>query len=360
MQDRIIDVKIYRVKVPLREIFKIATGSRVDYEGIIIEINTEKGFTGFGEAVPVPYVLKETVPQVSDFLKEFSAFLMGKNPLERGSILRKLNTVSAPHSAKTAVDMALFDIEGKIAGMPVYQIFGEDSERILTSGTISIGSKEETLKSAEDLLKKGFKALKMKVGLNLREDIERVKLVRSIATEEKLYLDANQGYTPDEAIEFAKNVAEFGISFIEQPVSADDISSLKTVKDNSPIPIMADESVKTVSDALTLLRADAVDYINVKLTKAGSITEGLRIADLTHLFGKKVMLGCMVGSPLLIAGSFSLYKAGQFDFADLDGFLTFYESPVYGGAYLENGFLKISSGNGFSVTGVKEKYARRI
>ncbi len=360
MQDKIKSVKIYEVKVPLTETFKIATGSRKNYEGIMIEIETEGGISGFGEAVPVPYVLNETVPQVEKFLKDFSKYLSGKNPSDRGKIMRELRKINAPHSGSTAVNTALWDIIGKTAKMPVYSLLGEDGRKIGISGTISIGTEKETAKSAERLLKAGFKALKMKVGLNLKEDVKRVKLVRSLSKKAKIYLDANQGYSAEEAVKFANSVAKFGISFIEQPVNAGDIISLKKVKENSPVPIMADESVKNAEDALTILRADAADYINVKLTKAGSIEEGLKIANLAHLFGKKVMLGCMVGSPLLISASFSLFKAGRFDFADLDGFLTFSESPVEGGAYIENGYLKISRGSGLSVKRIKEKYARRI
>ncbi len=360
MRDEIEEVKLYYAEVPLKETFKIATGSRRSYKGLIVEIVTKSGISGFGEAVPVPYVLNETVQGVSEFLKKFSAYLSGKNPFFRARIYAELSRLNAPHSAFAAIDMALWDILGKRAELPLYELLGSNSAKIETSGTISIGNEKHTAESAKKLLKAGFKTIKMKVGLNVKEDVKRVKLLRSISRSFKIYLDANQGYSADEAVRFAKSVEKFDVSFMEQPVKAENILSLKKVKDGSPIPIMADEAVKSAKDALTILRADAADYINVKLTKAGSIEEALKIANLVHSFGKKVMLGCMVGSPLLLSALFSLFKAGKFDFADLDGFLTFEGNPVNGGAILENGALKISEGFGLSVSGISEKYTRRL
>ena len=365
MQDKITEDKItafnvYYAEVPLKETFAIATGKRDAYKGLIVELKTKSGITGFGEAVPVPYVLGETVPGVSAFLKEFGGWLLGKNPFLRSDIMQKMDAIRSPHSAKLAVSMALWDIYGKYAELPLFTLLGAKGKPILTSATISIGSEKRTIKSAEKLVNAGFKALKMKVGLDLEKDIERVKQVRSISKSIKLYVDANQGYSKEEAVKFSNAVKKYNVSFIEQPVNAGDILALKYVRERSPIPIMADESVKSAKDALTIFMADATHFINVKMTKAGSIEESLKLVNLAHLFNRKAMLGCMLSSPLLISAAFSVFNAGGFDFADLDGFLTFDGSPVVGGAYLKDGRLFVSKGSGLAVSGLNTQFVKKL
>ena len=360
MQDRIDAVNVYYAEVPLKETFAIATGKRDAYRGLIIEVKTKSGITGYGEAVPVPYVLGETIQGVSTFLLEFREFLLGKNPFLRLEILKKMEQISAPHSAKLAVSMALWDVLGKHANLPLADLLGAKGKPIFTSATISIGSEKHTIESAEKLINAGFKALKMKVGLDLEKDEKRVKEVRALSSAVKIYLDANQGYSKEEAVKFANAVKKYRISFIEQPVKANDILALRYVKERSPVPIMADETVKSSKDALTILRADAADFINVKMTKAGSIEESLKLVNLAHTFNRKAMLGCMLSSPLLISAAFSVFNAGGFDFADLDGFLTFDGSPVAGGAYLKNGRLFVSKGNGLAVSGLNGRFVKKL
>ncbi len=353
MQDNIEKIEVHYVKIPLKEAFVISRNSREFYEGVIIELITKSGVRGFGEAVPSKYVMNETVGGAMSFAKNELEQIKGKNIFSRNEIMDLLKDMESPHCIMNAVDSALIDIAGKILKVPAYKIFGADKKDIKTSATVSIGNIYDTVKSAEMWLKYGFKALKMKIGLNLEEDIRRIKDVRSISDDFDLYVDANQGYSVDDAIRFAEETDQYDVEFIEQPVSAENLSALRKVKLYSPVPIMADESVKTPEDAINIILMDAVDYINIKLTKAGGIDEALKIAHIAEAAHKGTMVGCMLGTPLLLAASYTVFNtANSIMFADLDGFLTFKDNPVEGGAYLENGFLKIYDGNGLAVKGI--------
>ena len=349
MQGKIEGVKTHYIKIPLTEKFVISQNSRAFLESTIIEIHAE-GMTGFGEAVPSKYVMNETIEGTLQFAKTLEELIKGKSIFKRNEITKILKGAHAPHCIMNAVNSALIDLTGKLLNVPAYVLFGGENRPIKTSATLSIGTEEETLKSAEHLLKTGFKALKVKVGLNVEEDIKRIKALRHLSDDFDIYTDANQGYDAEEAVRFANAVKDCGVLFVEQPVKAYDIASLKYVKHNSPVPVMADEAAKTPQDAENIIMADAADYINIKLTKAGGIDEAIKIAHITESAYKKAMVGCMLGTPLLIAASFTVFNSTESTvFADLDGFLTLSENPIVGGTYLKDGFLHIYPGNGLAV-----------
>lgn len=353
MQDKIEKINVHYVKIPLKEKFVISQNSRAFHESLILEIITKSGVKGYGEAAASKYVMNETIDGAINFAKNALEQTVGENVFNRNNIMNLLKGMNAPYCIMNAVNSAIIDINGKILEVPACQLFGAEAKDIKTSATVSIGSLKDTVKSAEQRLKEGFKALKIKVGVNLNKDIRRIKEVRSISDDFELYVDANQGYSVNDAMYFAEKTEQYNIEFIEQPVPAKDLSALRKVKLFSPIPIMADEAVKTPADAANVILMDAVDYINIKLTKAGGIDEAIKIAHIAEAAYKDTMLGCMLGTPVLLAASYTAFNAASsVTFADLDGFLTLSESPIEGGAYLENGFLKIHDGNGLAIKGI--------
>jgi len=357
MQELIDRIEVKCIKVPLKEPFVIATGSRDFHTSVILKVITNSGTEGFGEAVPSKAVLDETIEDTYEFGNTYlEDQLKGMDAWDRHSIMKKLQKLNSPQSMKNAVDNALFDIEGKLVNQPVYRLLGGSKAEIETSATVDIKNMKETERIATQLIKDGFKVIKIKVGLNLQEDISRVKLVRELSKDIKIRIDANQGYTVDEAINFAKSIEKINIEFIEQPVDKLDISGLKKVKQNSPIKIMADESVKTLEDALKLIRLDAVDLLNIKITKAGGIEEGKRIADIAKSAGIETMLGSMLGTGLLISAAYNLFAGtGNIRYADLDGFIWLKETPIEGGVFIKNGMLKITDGPGLAIKTVNIK-----
>ena len=343
-------INVYCIKIPLTEIFKISQNSRPFHQSIIIEVKTKNGITGFGEAVPSKYVMNETIEQTYAFSQKYLSILYGMDALNRNTVSEKLLSIHAPFCVLAAINSALIDVLGKLLNIPVCKLLGGNCNPVETSATISIGSLPESVKSAEKLLSEGFRALKIKVGLSVKADIERICAIRKLDKTVHIYTDANQGYTAGEAIEFANSIAPFNVSFIEQPVKAGDILSLKKVKEESPVPIMADESVKSPFDAFNVSAIGAANYINIKLTKAGGIDNTLKIAHISESAHIKNMLGCMLGSNILLSASFATFNASSnFTFADLDGFLTFSKLPATGGVYLKNGKLHSYGGAGLGI-----------
>jgi L-alanine-DL-glutamate epimerase-like enolase superfamily enzyme len=233
-------------------------------------------------------------------------------------------------------------------------LMGGYRTEVLTDLTLGIKSPKEMVRDAVKAVKKGFKALKVKVGVNPAEDVERIRLIReAVGGDIQIRIDANQGWIPKQAIEVLSRVEKFNIKFAEQPVPAEDIKGLIKVKKNSPIPIMADESVHSPEDALRLIQAEAVDLINIKLMKSGGILKGRKIADIAEAAGVPCMIGCMGESAIGIsAGAHLAAAVKNIQYADLDSDLLLKDKLAKkGGTKVKNSMRTFSKQYGL---GIKE------
>jgi L-alanine-DL-glutamate epimerase-like enolase superfamily enzyme len=226
---------------------------------------------------------------------------------------------SAP-SIKAAVQYAILDAFSASAGVPVYQILGGAKDFIETDFTISIDTLENTVADAKKAAENGFTVLKLKVGEDLSGDIARVLAVQEALPKMHFVVDANMGYTPKQAAEFAEVTYRNGsnIDLFEQPVWCDNFDGLRFVRQHSGFPICADESAKTRYDVLRLVREECVDYINIKLMKSG-ISDALAIVEIARSANIGLMIGCMSESGLGIAQSVHFAAGtGAFTHHDLD------------------------------------------
>jgi len=233
-------------------------------------------------------------------------------------------------------------------------LMGGYRTEVLTDITLSIKSPKEMAEDSVKAVKRGFKALKVKVGVNPAEDVERVKIIREAAGGDiQIRIDANQGWTPQQAVEVLNKIEKFNIQFAEQPVPAEDIRGLITVRKNSPIPIMADESMHSPEDALRLIQAKAVDLINIKLMKSGGILKARKIAAIAEAAGIPCMIGCMGESEIGIAAGAHLAAAVKnIQYADLDSDILLKDKLVKkGGTKVKNSMRVFSRQNGL---GIKE------
>ncbi len=314
---KILDMSWEIINVPLKKPFKIALGTTETYTGVIVKICTEE-FCGYGEAAPSPRITGDTVGSTIAALERFRPNLIGKDVLRVGEIMNNLERIIHDNStAKAAVDFALHDILGKRAKLPLVNILGGERREIETSLTVTIGSVEESIKSAEELLNAGARVLKVKIGIDPEEDVERIKKIREI-TDARIRVDANQGYSLKRAINVLRRIERYEIEFAEQPIPAGQIDDLQIIRSSTEIPIMADESVHTKEDALRLV--GKVDAINIKLMKSGGIREAQRIAAIAKAAGMKIMVGCMIETKLgITAGTHFALGIGA-DYADLDGY----------------------------------------
>ncbi len=314
-------IEVYPVTLRFFEPFRIAPGSSEKSRNIVVKVVTDYGVEGWGEASPSRRVTGETVETVLEALSRIAPRLIGMCPLRIEQNVETMDqVVKGNPAAKAAIDIALHDILGKTAGKPLFMLLGGYRMQVLTDFTLSIKTPREMAADAVKAVEKGFKALKVKVGVNPSEDVERIRLVREAVGEDvEIRVDANEGWSLEQAVEVLNRVEKFKIRFAEQPVPAHDVKGLAKLRRESPIPVMADESVHSPSDALRLIREEAVDLINIKLAKSGGILKARKICDVAEAAGVPCMIGCMSESEIGIsAGAHFAAGVRNVNYADLD------------------------------------------
>ena len=339
MEIMIKSIRFKKIELSMKRPFKIALGTTSVYEGYYVSVEASDGIVGYGEAVPTPFITGDTMGSIEDELKVFSKELIGSDESPETINKKMKQIMKASKASRNAVDCAIWDILGKRANMNLVKLLGNNKKSIATSYTIDLVDAEQAEAQAKELLKQGIKVFKIKMGTGMESDIERVRRVREVIGEKPMiYVDFNQSYAPKKAAEISKKLEAFNIEFLEQPVRSDDISGLKYVRDNSSIPVFADESVFTPKDLAEVLSREAVDGVNIKLMKSGGITDAIKMVDTAESFGVPVMIGCMVETRLAntCGLAVALSKSGVV-YADLDGYSGIKEDPVEKGIVLNNG-----------------------
>jgi L-alanine-DL-glutamate epimerase-like enolase superfamily enzyme len=339
----IVNVKIIPKEYKYKEPFRIATGVR-DWElNLEIEITLKDGTIGLGEAssVMISYLFsKDTYYSLEKTLKDI---LIGENILKYKTLLKKLKILSFLPSVMAGAEYAIISAFCNLKNIPPYIFFGGEKEIIETDRSIGIDSFEKTLNTAKEYFKQGFNILKIKVGLNLEEDLRKVIEIQKIHPSIRLIVDANQGYNVKSAILFAKELYKEGVKveIFEQPVLKTDIEGLKFVRFHSPFPIAADESVYTLQDGYKLIKEDCIDFINIKLMKSG-IYDALSLIELARAGNKGLMIGCMGESSLGISQSIHFSAGtGAFSYCDLDSHLLIEEEEFRGEFIQEGGKIRV-------------------
>ncbi|MEM2917754.1 MAG: dipeptide epimerase [Candidatus Bathyarchaeia archaeon] len=352
-------IEVFPVTLHYHEPFTISAGSSIESHNVIVKIITDYEVIGWGEASPSKRVTNETQETVLQTLDKIAPRLIGECPLCIEKDLEIMDeTVPGNPSAKAAIDMALHDILGKTTKKPLFMVLGGYKKEILTDITLSLKTPKEMAKDAVKAVKEGFKALKLKLGVNPKEDIERVKLVReAVGNDVDIRIDANQGWTTQQAIEVLQKLEPYNIQFCEQPISAQNVHEMAKVRVASPIPIMADESVHTPSDALRLIYENAVDFINIKLMKCGGIQNAKKIAAVTEAANIPCMIGCMGESNIGISAAVHVAVATRnIQYADLDCDILLKDKIVKkGGAQIKESKRSPTWDNGLGILKLNEK-----
>lgn len=363
---KITEVKLGMISVPLRVPFKTALRTVNSVEDVIVEIHTDTGAVGYGEASPTGVITGDTTGGIIGAVKDhISKAIIGKEVDDFENLMMAVqNSMVKNTSAKAAVDMALWDLYGQLYKIPVYKMMGGSRKNITTDITISVNDPETMAKDAEDAIARGYDCLKVKVGKESEKDIARLSAIRAAVPKSTLIrIDANQGWSPKEAVRILNGMQEKGldIEFVEQPVKGHDIDGLKYVTDHSYIPVLADESVFSVEDAFKILQMRAADMINIKLMKCGGLYNGLKIATAAEVYGVECMIGCMLEAKISVNAAVHLACAKQIiTKIDLDGPVLCSEDPILGGAVFNEKDIIVSDEPGLGIKGIEEGRIRYL
>jgi len=283
-------------------------------------------------------VTGESADSVLDSVAKAAPVLTAADPADWRELARILEEMlPAAPSARAGLETALLDAAGRLANVSAYELLGGRKMAVATDVTIPVVSPDRAAELAAAASRNGFTRFKAKAN-GAPDDLARVLAVSRSAPNADIKVDANQAFSPTDAVGFVHSVERAGVtlSLLEQPVAAGDIAGLRCVSDNVPVPVYADESAVTPDDVANLVRAQAISGVNVKLMKSG-FAGALRIVDMCRDAGLKLMLGCMLESRIGIAAALSLACAiGAFDYFDLDADILIAHQPVSGG-FFRNG-----------------------
>jgi len=340
---KIVGLECWPVTMRLKEPYTIAYEHVDETTNVFVRIDTDAGVSGFGCAAPDKAVTGETPDTVVETLsRAHSDVLQGRDPIRYALLLETLGDAlpDAP-SARAAIDIAIFDIVGKTANLPLWKLLGGYRDSITTSVTIGVLPLSDTLRRAKKLTEQGFASLKLKGGIDVEEDIRRVLDVRRAVGEDiELRFDANQGWSVEESRHFVESTRSAALELLEQPTRRDQPDLLGRVTQTVSLPVMADESLMSLRDAFRLAQDELADMVNVKLMKVGGIFEALQINAVARAARLEVMVGCMDESALAIAAGLHVALARRnVAYADLDGHLDLVGDPAVGAVRLEGGTL---------------------
>ena len=333
--------------------FKIASSDESSSNTLIVKVETDEGVTGYGESQPSLVVTGNNIDDIKNFLDKMDSVLKGENPLNIGRIHEIMDRRYRGKTAgKAGIDLALYDILGKHAGMPVYQLIGGSSNQVESDMTIGIDQPEKMAELAKQYVGEGFTILKIKIGLNQEDDLKAIRLIReAVGSDISLRLDANQGYSRKQAVEVMRAMEEFGVHEVEQPVPYHDFDGMKFIKNNISQLLMMDESVLSPFDASRAVKEEACDVINIKLMKSGGLYKALQINAIAEAAGIQCMVGCMSESRIGIAAGAALAASQKnITYADLDSYRMSKEvDGISGGFSQTEGLITLSDKPGLGL-----------
>jgi L-Ala-D/L-Glu epimerase len=308
------------VRLRLAETFVISRESADSYDVVQVELR-HNGHVGYGEAAPIERY-DESAESALAFVQEHAEEL-GDDPFALEEIGARLEQTPGERAAKAALDAALHDVCGKLAGRPVWRLLGLPRTGPPTSWTVWLGDPDDMARRAEQAAPR-FRRLKLKLGGGDGLDVERVRAVRHV-TDRPLMVDVNEWWSVDEALEALPQLADLGVEYCEQPLRAGDLGGA-VLRERSPLPVYLDEDCHVAAD---VPRCAGLGHgVNIKLAKSGGIREAVRIVHAARALGLGVMLGCMIESGLGIAAGCAV--APLCDHVDLDGNLLLAGDPFPG------------------------------
>jgi len=351
---KITSVDIFKVDIELIHPIRVPIGILDAAHNVFIRVNTDADICGWGEASPFTPITFDSQASCLAAAKRLATILHGRDPLDIEGCTRELQrTARELPSIRSAFDMALYDIAGKAADLPVYALLGGENRSLRSDFTIGMqDSIDETFVLLEEGLANGFDAVKLKVGRPRLEDSEEVAAVRErVGPDISVKIDSNQGWDYPTALANLTAMSGLDLQYSEQPTPASQYETLKQLRENTSVRICADESVFNDGDAQTLVDMGAVDYLNIKLGKSGGIHTGQKINAIAEAADLGCMVGCFAESRLGLTATAHLAIArSNIVFIDLDSAYDLKVDPIIGGGSFneeDGGMIYISNAPGF-------------
>jgi L-Ala-D/L-Glu epimerase / N-acetyl-D-glutamate racemase len=352
---RIARIESWKEAVPLSRPYTITRGTRSAVDLFFVRVVSEGSIVGLGAASPAEGVTGETAEACAAALDEARLGELAGRDLRHLGALRSWTEASLARTpaAQAAVDIALHDAFGRWAGVPLVDVLGRRHAALPTSVTLGIQSAEAALAQAQEYLAAGFTCLKVKLGLALDEDLERLfRLREAVGPSVRIRCDANEGYDLAATLRFAPLLDELDLEFLEQPIAAESIDEIRALPRALRERLALDESVQTDRDALDLLCPEpACGTFVIKLMKSGGIGPARSIASIAEASGRTLMWGCMDESAVSIAAALHVaYASPATRYLDLDGSFDLARDPAEGGFAVVDGRLEIRADAGLGVT----------
>ncbi len=346
-------IEVYKKNLALTRPYTIATKTISDVESVFVEVALSNGIIGLGAANPAKEVVGEDADMSLRNLQ--SDDIQGFVGRDIAEIFSMIPSVSAafPHAPGTlaAMDIALHDAFCQYLKLPIAQFYGQKITSMPTSVTIGIKNVAATLEEANEYWDAGFRILKVKLGLNMSEDIERlVNLRERFGQSMRIRVDANQGYETSQVVDFFNKIKDLNIELVEQPTAVGQEKALLTLPYDIRQQIAADESLKDTEMALFLGGTKRVGIFNIKLMKCGGIREALKIATIAEAAKVDLFWGCNDESIVSITAALhAAFSCAHTQYIDLDGSFDLAEDVVQSGWVLKNGVMSLNNGAGLGL-----------
>jgi L-Ala-D/L-Glu epimerase len=338
-------MQVEPLTIPLLDPFTIATGGVDEARNVLITMTLQDGTIGYGECAPFTPSTGETQETALAAARDSIQLLVGRDASQWRSLAALVHSVYfAQKTVCAGIEIALLDALTRSYGIPLVTFLGGAESSVETDMSIPMVSPHIGFRRAEETVARGIKTIKVKIGGNLRADVDRVEAIRSGAPHLGITLDANQGYTPNEALLCLEALEDRDIRplLLEQPVHKDDYEGMRYIMQHTNVPIAADESASSPAEVARLINYGAVNVVTVKLMKTG-IVEALDIASLCRSRHIQLMMGEMVESRLATAAAAHLAAGlGGFTFIDLDTPMLLASDPFTGGYRQDGGRYDVS------------------
>ena len=364
---KITAVKAHPVSIPFKRPFVVWRGVADTKDHVIVEVETDEGIVGVGEASPFLYYASETQEDViSTVLTYISPIVLGLNPFDLESIDARFHREIDGHPlSKAAIEMALWDIIGKCLGVPVYSLLGgKYRASVPVVAILKSGEPPQMASEAETWVAAGFRQLKVKIGFGPAKDVACVEAVRRAVGESvTIRVDAEENYDLKTSIRVARLLGRFGIELISQPISRYNHHDMVLLREAIDIPLLVDESISSPEDVLTAVELGTGDLVNIKVVKAGGILNARRMAAIAQAGGKSCLLGSMLemGPGTLFAGHLAVATSNVEYASEIVGPLLLGDDLLTNPVTYKDGALQVpdSPGLGFELDPDKmAKYSR--